>query len=177
MSRNDTKTNIDVINFGCRLNALEGDQILDAAKNAGLTNATIINSCAVTEEAMRQARKSARKAKRDNPDHKIIVTGCAAQTDAAQFASMTEVDHVIGNMEKTEASSYAPQAPKLAVSDIMAERNAKIAKPGITQNEHARLFKFKTAATTDARFVLFHSGAVILDLCPFMMSLPNAEIS
>ena len=139
MSRNDTKNNIDVINFGCRLNALEGDQILDAARNAGLTQATIINSCAVTEEAMRQARKSARKAKRDNPDHKIIVTGCAAQTDAAQFASMAEVDHVIGNMEKTEASSYAPQAPKLAVSDIMAETNAKIAKPGITQ-KRARAF-------------------------------------
>ena len=139
MSRPETPEKIDVINFGCRLNALEGDQILDAARLAGITNTTIINSCAVTEEAMRQARQSARRAKRDNPEHAIIVTGCAAQTDASQFMSMEEVDRVIGNMEKTEPQSYAENAPKVCVSNIMAETNAKIAKPGISQ-KRARAF-------------------------------------
>ena len=73
---------VKVENFGCRLNALEGDVAQAAAKTAGLDKTIIINGCAVTGEALRQARQAARRAKRAGPDHEIIVTGCAAQTDA-----------------------------------------------------------------------------------------------
>ena len=113
---------VKVENFGCRLNALEGDVISEAAKQAGLTHATIINGCAVTGEAMRQARQAARKAKRADPDAQIIVTGCAAQTDAAQFTAMPEVDLVLGNEEKLTAAAY--QSSDHVVSDIMEKTQA-----------------------------------------------------
>jgi threonylcarbamoyladenosine tRNA methylthiotransferase MtaB len=113
---------VKVETFGCRLNALEGDVISEAAKQAGLTHATIINGCAVTAEAMRQARQAARKAKRADPEAQIIVTGCAAQTDAAQFTAMPEVDLVLGNEEKLTAAAY--QGRDHAVSDIMEKTHA-----------------------------------------------------
>ena len=93
-----------VENFGCRLNALEGDSVAALAKAAGLEKTTIINGCAVTQEALRQARQAVRKAKRDG--QAVIVTGCAAQTDAENFAAMPEVDRVLGNEEKLQAASY-----------------------------------------------------------------------
>ena len=102
---------VKVENFGCRLNALEGDVAQAAAKTAGLDKTIIINGCSVTGEALRQARQAARRAKRAGPDHEIIVTGCAAQTDGPSFAAMPEVDRVLGNEEKLDPAAYAAGTP------------------------------------------------------------------
>lgn len=120
---------IDVLTFGCRLNAYESAVMRREAEAAGLENAVLVNTCAVTAEAVRQARQSIRKARRENPDARIIVTGCAAQTEAETFAEMGEVDLVIGNSEKLERGSYARVAEfgidgseKVRVNDIMSVR-------------------------------------------------------
>src|SRR4051812_18446576 len=97
---------IDVINFGCRLNSYEGEVIKQQAESAGLSNAIIFNSCAVTSEAERQVRQAIRKARREQPNAKIIVTGCSAQVHPDMYQGMTEVDKVIGNQEKLEKRGY-----------------------------------------------------------------------
>ena len=117
---------IETLTFGCRLNAYEGEVMKAEAEKAGLDNTIIINTCAVTSEAVRQAKQAIRKARRDNPERKIIVTGCAAQTEARSFGDMAEVDLVIGNADKLKAESYAPMAfgvplnDKVQVNDIMS---------------------------------------------------------
>ena len=132
-----------VENFGCRLNALEGDSVAALAKAAGLEKTTIINGCAVTQEALRQARQAARKAKRDG--QAVIVTGCAAQTDAENFAAMPEVDRVLGNEEKLQAASYRQsEAEKRerggqAVGDIM-QKTVASPLPKAAQSSRARAF-------------------------------------
>jgi threonylcarbamoyladenosine tRNA methylthiotransferase MtaB len=118
----------DVVTFGCRLNAYESEVMRAEALKAGLGGAIIINTCAVTAEAERQARQTIRKKRRENPDAKIIVTGCAAQIDPAKYAAMAEVDHVLGNAEKMKADSYAvliqDAPPRLQITDIMELREA-----------------------------------------------------
>jgi threonylcarbamoyladenosine tRNA methylthiotransferase MtaB len=111
-----------VLTFGCRLNTYESEVIRRTAAEAGLENAVIINTCAVTAEAERQARQAIRRARRADPTACIIVTGCAAQIDGARFTAMPEVDRVIGNREKLLAKSYAPDAPRVRIDDIMAVR-------------------------------------------------------
>ncbi|MEQ8166285.1 MAG: tRNA (N(6)-L-threonylcarbamoyladenosine(37)-C(2))-methylthiotransferase MtaB [Alphaproteobacteria bacterium] len=117
---------IETITFGCRLNAYESEVMKAEAQKSGLENAIIINTCAVTAEAVRQAKQTIRKARRDNADAKIIVTGCAAQTQARDFGDMEEVDLVIGNNDKLKAESYRPIAfgvalnDKVQVNDIMS---------------------------------------------------------
>jgi threonylcarbamoyladenosine tRNA methylthiotransferase MtaB len=117
---------IETLTFGCRLNAYEGEVMKAEAEKAGLGNTIIVNTCAVTQEAVRQAKQAIRKAKRDNPERRIIVTGCAAQTEARTFGDMAEVDLVIGNADKLKAESYAPMAfgvplnDKVQVNDIMS---------------------------------------------------------
>jgi len=122
---------VDVVTFGCRLNAFESEVIAREAECAGLDQTIVINSCAVTNEAVAQARQSIRRLKRERPGARIIVTGCAAQTQPQMFAEMAEVDRVIGNDDKmrgeawratTEAFSAAAPSEKIAVSDIMAVR-------------------------------------------------------
>lgn len=119
---------VETLTFGCRLNAYEAEVMKAEAEKAGLDNAIIINTCAVTGVAVRQARQAVRKARRDNPNARIIVTGCAAQTEARSFGDMPEVDLVIGNHDKMQAKSYAPMlfgAPlndKVQVNDIMSVR-------------------------------------------------------
>ncbi len=114
----------DVITFGCRLNAYESAVMKGHAERAGLDDAIIINTCAVTNEAVRQARQSIRRMRRENPDAKIIVTGCAAQIDPDRFAAMDSVDYVIGNDDKMKAESYAAfnldDVERVRVNDIMA---------------------------------------------------------
>jgi threonylcarbamoyladenosine tRNA methylthiotransferase MtaB len=116
----------EVLSFGCRLNALEAEAMRLAAGQAGHNDVLIVNTCAVTNEAVRQARQSIRRAARDNPDRPIVVTGCAAQIDPATFSAMPEVSHVIGNGEKTNPStwnrlSFADDLmPRVQVNDIMA---------------------------------------------------------
>lgn len=114
-------------NHGCRLNAYETAAMTELAQAAGVTDAVIVNTCAVTAEAVRKARQDIRKLRRDNPDAKLIVTGCAAQTEPATFAAMDEVDLVIGNSEKMSPATWAGLAPNLIgstepvqVDDIMS---------------------------------------------------------
>ena len=109
----------EVITFGCRLNTYESEVIRANARSLGIDDAVIINTCAVTAEAERQARQAIRRARRDRPDARIIVTGCAAQIAPERFANMPEVDRVIGNTEKLRAHSLAPSAASLQVGDIM----------------------------------------------------------
>src|SRR5436189_6083733 len=88
---------VDVLTFGCRLNAFESEVIARQAERAGLSDTIVINSCAVTSEAVAQARQSIRRLKRQRPQLRIVVTGCAAQTEPEMFARMPEVDRVLGN--------------------------------------------------------------------------------
>ncbi len=116
------------LTFGCRLNTFESEVMRDLAKKAAIGDVLIVNSCAVTSEAVRQARQAIRKAKRERPERKIVVTGCAAQTETETFAMMKEVDLVIGNHEKLQAGTYQklmldlPAVEKIQVNDIMSVR-------------------------------------------------------
>ncbi|MEY9364747.1 threonylcarbamoyladenosine tRNA methylthiotransferase MtaB [Bradyrhizobium yuanmingense] len=119
---------VDIVTFGCRLNAFEAEVIRSKAEVAGLSDTIVINSCAVTNEAVAQARQSIRKLKRERPEARIVVTGCAAQTQAAMFAGMAEVDRVVGNDDKMRGEAWRETrhafdlgaSEKIAVSDIMA---------------------------------------------------------
>src|SRR6266436_3383399 len=101
-----SKMTVDVITFGCRLNAFESEVIAREAQRAGLADTIVINSCAVTNEAVAQARQSIRRLKRERPDARIVVTGCAAQTQPEMFAEMAEVDRVIGNDDKMRGAAW-----------------------------------------------------------------------
>ena len=113
--------------LGCRLNAYETEAMKELAEQAGVNGAVVINTCAVTAEAVKKARQEIRRLRRENPDAKIIVTGCAAQTEPETFAAMAEVDHVIGNTEKMEPATWARLGPdfigeteRVQVNDIMS---------------------------------------------------------
>ncbi|MGB3718948.1 MAG: tRNA (N(6)-L-threonylcarbamoyladenosine(37)-C(2))-methylthiotransferase MtaB [Proteobacteria bacterium] len=115
-----------VITLGCRLNAYESELMRQHAADAGLGNAVIINTCAVTAEAVRQSQQAIRKARRERPEAKIIVTGCAAQIEPQLFAGMAEVDHVIGNAEKVKPETFrslsVDDCERVLVNDIMSVR-------------------------------------------------------
>ena len=117
---------VDLVTFGCRLNVVESEAMKQAALEAGHDNLVIVNSCAVTAEAVRQARQTIRRLKRERPDTRIVVTGCAAQIEPEKFASLTEVSTIIGNAEKTKSATWAALAKnsageaRIQVSDIMA---------------------------------------------------------
>ena len=116
-----------VITLGCRLNTYESEVMRRHARDAGLGDAVIVNTCAVTSEAVRGARQAIRRAAKENPGAPILVTGCAAQIDPGAFAAMPEVTRVIGNHEKMQAETWAPLdllggAEKVRVNDIMGVR-------------------------------------------------------
>lgn len=119
---------IETITFGCRLNTLETEVMRTKAAEAGLADAVIINTCAVTAEAVRQARQTIRRTRRERPGVKIVVSGCAVQTDPGTFAAMDEVDLVLGNEEKLTAAAYRPLGlaiadhERVSVADIMDVR-------------------------------------------------------
>jgi len=127
---------VEIVTFGCRLNAYESEVMAQQAARAGLCDTIVINSCAVTNEAVAQARQAIRRLKRERPDRRIVVTGCAAQTQAATFADMVEVDRVIGNDDKLRSEAWRATGAalqrgsgqgtaardKIAVGDIMAVR-------------------------------------------------------
>jgi threonylcarbamoyladenosine tRNA methylthiotransferase MtaB len=121
---------VEVVTFGCRLNAAESEVIRREAQRAGFTDTVVINTCAVTAEAVRQARQTIRALRRERPQAKIVVTGCAAQTEPQTFIAMPEADRVLGNAEKLSASGWAQaraafaldDAPKAIVNDIMAAK-------------------------------------------------------
>src|SRR5437588_148620 len=104
-------TALDIVTFGCRLNAFESEVIRGAAGQAGLADAVIVNTCAVTAEAERQARQAIRRARRHHPGRRIIVTGCAATLAPDRYAAMPEVDLVLDNQAKLRAESYALESP------------------------------------------------------------------
>jgi threonylcarbamoyladenosine tRNA methylthiotransferase MtaB len=119
---------VEVVTFGCRLNAFEAEVIRRKAEGAGLSDTIVINSCAVTNEAVAQARQSIRRLKRERPGARIVVTGCAAQTQSRMFADMAEVDRVVGNDDKMRGEAWREArdafdldaGEKIAVSDIMS---------------------------------------------------------
>jgi threonylcarbamoyladenosine tRNA methylthiotransferase MtaB len=126
---------VEVVTFGCRLNAFESEVMRVEAERAGLADTILINSCAVTNEAVAQARQSIRRLKRERPSARIVVTGCAAQTEAEMFAGMAEVDRVVGNDDKVRGETWRraraafdgagfgfEASEKIAVADIMAVR-------------------------------------------------------
>jgi len=116
-----TKSDPQVVTFGCRLNAYESEVMKTHAKKAGLQDAIIFNTCAVTKEAERQARQSIRRARRENPDAKIIVTGCSAQVNPKMYSEMAEVNQVIGNDLKLKAETWGLESEeKVLVNDIMS---------------------------------------------------------
>ena len=122
---------VEIVTFGCRLNAFESEVIRREAEGAGLSDTIVINSCAVTNEAVAQARQSIRRLKRERPDARIVVTGCAAQTQAKMFADMAEVDRVVGNEDKLRGDAWRDASAafdvgagdKIAVTDIMSVRS------------------------------------------------------
>ncbi|WP_425105685.1 tRNA (N(6)-L-threonylcarbamoyladenosine(37)-C(2))-methylthiotransferase MtaB [Ancylobacter sp.] len=144
---------VEVVSFGCRLNALDSASAKAMAGAAGLENAVIVNTCAVTAEAVKQARQTIRRLKREAPSRRIIVTGCAAQTEPARFAAMDEVDRVLGTAEKTAPEAWqatraaldfglGPEA-KIVVGDIMAVRETAphlLDGPADTIEGHTRAF-------------------------------------
>jgi threonylcarbamoyladenosine tRNA methylthiotransferase MtaB len=125
---------VDIVTFGCRLNSFESEVIRHQAERAGITDTIVINSCAVTNEAVAQARQQIRRLKRERPQARIVVTGCAAQAEPMMFAAMAEVDRVIGNDDKLHAAAWRDagaafdagqnfgleREQKIAVADIMA---------------------------------------------------------
>ncbi len=127
---------VEIVTFGCRLNAFESEVILHEAESAGLTDTVVINSCAVTNEAVAQARQSIRRLKRERPELRIVVTGCAAQIEPRMFAGMAEVDRVVGNDDKMRGEAWRAartaldagagfgiaESKKIAVADVMAVR-------------------------------------------------------
>ena len=117
---------LHILTLGCRLNAFESEVMRQHASAAGLTNAAIINTCAVTGEAVRQATQAIRKLRREHPAARIIVTGCAAQIEPTRFSSMAEVDAIIGNLEKVELGTFQAlctgSSARVQVNDIMSVR-------------------------------------------------------
>ncbi len=119
--RSGRDDDVEVVTFGCRLNAYESEAIRARAAEDGVTNAVVFNTCAVTGEAVRQARQAIRKARREKPGARLIVTGCAAQIDPAAFAAMPEVDLVLGNAEKAAPGALS-EPGRVRVGDIMSVR-------------------------------------------------------
>ena len=117
---------VEIVTFGCRLNIVESEAVRREAEAAGVRDTVVVNTCAVTGEAVRQARQSIRRLKREKPQTRVVVTGCAAQADGAQFAAMPEVDRVLGNEDKFDRSVWA-RDERVAVSDIMSARTMRSA--------------------------------------------------
>lgn len=112
-----------VVSLGCRLNAYESEVMRAHARDAGLANAIIVNTCAVTKEAERQGLQTLRRLRRENPNAHIVATGCAVQLDPARYAAMPEVNRVLGNAHKMQRESFAPSAnERVLVTDIMEAR-------------------------------------------------------
>jgi len=140
---------LEVVTFGCRLNIVEGEALRRQAQAAGIADIAIVNSCAVTAEATRQARQAVRRLRRERPDRPVVVTGCAAQIEPARFAEMPETARVIGNAEKMERATWAALAgsnsliaaadgavaDKIAVGDIMAQSRLGPVEAGRSQRQ------------------------------------------
>jgi threonylcarbamoyladenosine tRNA methylthiotransferase MtaB len=119
----DTAADPEIVTFGCRLNAYESEVMREHARAAGLKQVVIVNTCAVTSEAERQARQQIRKLRREHPEARIVVTGCAVQINPTKFADMPEIDQILGNEEKLKPESWGLEpAQRVLVNDIMTVR-------------------------------------------------------
>jgi len=124
--------NNQIVTFGCRLNAYESEAIKEALKKTDQKNLIVFNSCAVTSEAERELRQAVRRARKNNPDARIVVTGCAAQIDPEKYAKMEEVDLVLGNVEKSNPKSYSLSSQQTLKQDIeLLKTNKSIANAPI----------------------------------------------
>src|SRR5882757_6199370 len=144
---------VEVVTFGCRLNAFESEVIRHEAENAGLSDIIVVNSCAVTNEAVAQARQSIRRLKRERPELRIVVTGCAAQTQPDMFAEMAEVDRVVGNDDKMRARAWRDTRSK-----------------GFRAACRGYSCRCRTAAITAARFASSPMAAAIRARCRWARS-------
>jgi threonylcarbamoyladenosine tRNA methylthiotransferase MtaB len=165
---------VAVHTFGCRLNTSESEVMRTHARAAGLSGLVVVNTCAVTAEAVRQARQAIRKAKRENPAARLVVTGCAAQVAPQDFAAMPEVDRVLGNSEKLDPTAWqatgraltqdagarADLAPheKSAVSDIMAAREAPAATIEAMQGRTRAFVQVQTGCDHRCTFCIIPFG-------------------
>lgn len=131
------------LNLGCRLNAYESEAMQELAESHGLGDTVIVNTCAVTQEAVRKSRQAIRRARRDNPDAKLIVTGCAVQIDPDGFSAMAEVDTMLGNAHKIEPQAWAAIAKgqSTIISDVMAtpNRHRMITGFGVRSRAHIQV--------------------------------------
>ncbi len=168
----------EFVTFGCRLNTYETEVMRSHAEKAGMENAIVFNTCAVTAEATRQARQAIRKARAENPDAQIIVTGCAAQTDPEMFAAMPEVSRVLGNEEKLKPESWQRGAnARVSVSDIMSVKRASPQLiDGLKERTRASC-RCRTAAITAAPSASFPSGGAIRARSPRMTSSSRCAAS
>ncbi len=140
--------NVKILNFGCRLNAYEAQVMKDNATAAGISNAIMVNTCAVTKEAERQARQAIRKAKRNNPNMKIIVSGCSAQISPEIYSNMPEVDKVIGNQEKLNIAQYHQLKQELAHNSTAANNKVNVADI-MNSNSNQQIFTENTSLTNN----------------------------
>ena len=167
-----------IITFGCRLNAYESEVMRTHALSAGLGDAVIVNTCMVTAEAERQGRQAIRRARREHPEARLIVTGCAAQIDPARYAAMPEVDRVLGNEEKLKAESFVPgDAPRVAVNDIMSVRETAAHLIDGFAGRTRAFVQSSRAATTAARSASSPSGAATAARCPWARWSPRCARS
>ncbi|MFC0633635.1 tRNA (N(6)-L-threonylcarbamoyladenosine(37)-C(2))-methylthiotransferase MtaB [Brevundimonas balnearis] len=128
---------LEVVTFGCRLNALESEAMRDVAGAAGLTDAVLVNTCAVTAEAVRQARQAIRRAARDQPGRPIVVSGCAVQIAPEDFRDLPGVVRLVGNNDKGRAEAYRGEAR--AMSDVFAEARPPVPARPLTDRVRAHL--------------------------------------
>ena len=166
--------------FGCRLNTYETEAMKELAATSGLENTVVVNTCAVTAEAVRQSRQSIRKLRRENPEAQIIVTGCAAQTEPETFAKMDEVNLVLGNAEKMNAEiwnklgkepNFIGKTQGILVDDVMSvEQTAGHLIDGFGTRSRAYV-QVQTAVIIAVRFVLFLTAEEILAQCQLELSL------
>ena len=168
---------VDVLTFGCRLNAYESEVIRHAAAAADVDDAVVVNTCAVTAEAVRQARQTIRRLKREQPDARIIVTGCAAQTDAKTFAAMPEVESRRRQRRKIRRESWTT-GEKIAVSDIMSVKTMRPTRHRQHRgSRRARSCRCRTAAIIAALSASSPSAAAIRARFRWMTSLRRRDVS
>ncbi|MEG9861818.1 MAG: tRNA (N(6)-L-threonylcarbamoyladenosine(37)-C(2))-methylthiotransferase MtaB [Parvularculales bacterium] len=152
---------VSVITHGCRLNTSDSDVVRLRAQEAGLKNAVIVNTCAVTAEAVRQARQTLRRARRENPTAQIIATGCAVQIEPQNFAAMSEVDMVLGNEEKLSAYSYTATADennRVKVGDIMRPRPMNGHSPARSPDRTRGVVQIQTGCNHRCTFCIIPFG-------------------
>ncbi len=146
MDVSEATPGVEVVTFGCRLNASESEDIAAQARAEGLSDLVVFNTCAVTREAVRQARQAIRHVKRLRPGARLAATGCAVQIDPQAFAAMPELDLVIGNRTKTSPGALGAEGPRVRVSDIFAAEETMAARPRPTAQAAAHSLRKRARA-------------------------------